>query len=70
MKKEVLDESSCGLGGRWYTQQAIRAINQAVGRIVRHKSDYGSIVLIDQRFVQDYKKLSGWVVASVNSRQK
>ena len=37
-------------GNDWYSQQAIRAVNQAVGRVIRHKKDYGAILLCDERF--------------------
>lgn len=36
-------------GGEWYTQQASRAVNQAVGRVIRHRNDYGAIILCDER---------------------
>ena len=40
-----------GLSGRqWYRQQASRAVNQAVGRVIRHKQDFGAILLCDNRF--------------------
>ena len=40
-----------GLSGReWYRQQASRAVNQAVGRVIRHKQDFGAILLCDARF--------------------
>lgn len=40
-----------GLTGRqWYRQQASRAVNQAVGRVIRHKQDFGAILLCDVRF--------------------
>ena len=40
-----------GLSGReWYRQQASRAVNQAVGRVIRHKQDFGAILLCDVRF--------------------
>ena len=40
-----------GLSGRqWYRQQASRAVNQAVGRVIRHKQDFGAILLCDMRF--------------------
>ena len=29
---------------------ACRALNQAVGRCIRHRLDYGAIVLVDERF--------------------
>ncbi|KAM6976999.1 regulator of telomere elongation helicase 1 [Aplochiton taeniatus] len=37
-------------GQDWYRQQASRAVNQAIGRVIRHKEDYGAIFLCDHRF--------------------
>ena len=37
-------------GHEWYSQQALRAVNQAIGRVIRHKDDYGAILLCDERF--------------------
>lgn len=37
-------------GEAWYTQQATRAVNQAMGRVIRHMHDYGAIILADERF--------------------
>ena len=50
-------------GGEWYLQQAHRAVNQAVGRVIRNKSDYGAILLLDSRFDQPRNRegLSRWV---------
>lgn len=58
LKMSFLDEnlqkvgsSTKGLSGRqWYRQQASRAVNQAVGRVIRHKHDFGAILLCDVRF--------------------
>ncbi len=36
-------------GSEWYKQQAFRALNQAIGRTVRHRHDYGAMVLLDER---------------------
>lgn len=42
------------LGGQeWYKQQASRAVNQAVGRVIRHRHDYGAIILCDERYSTD-----------------
>ena len=38
-------------GEEWYKQQASRAVNQAVGRVIRHRMDYGAIILCDERLV-------------------
>uniref|UniRef100_UPI00358EF1C3 regulator of telomere elongation helicase 1-like isoform X3 n=1 Tax=Myxine glutinosa TaxID=7769 RepID=UPI00358EF1C3 len=37
-------------GQAWYRQQASRAVNQAIGRVIRHRFDYGAIILCDHRF--------------------
>ena len=37
-------------GEAWYTQEAFRAVNQAVGRVIRHRNDYGAIIYADERF--------------------
>lgn len=37
-------------GEEWYSQQAARAVNQAIGRVIRHRHDYGAIIFCDERF--------------------
>nr|AFD29612.1 RTEL1 [Schmidtea mediterranea] len=40
-----------GIDGRcWYKQQAYRAVNQSIGRVIRHSRDFGAIYLFDERF--------------------
>lgn len=50
-------------GSDWYTIQAIRAVNQAVGRAIRHRFDYGAILLCDERFQSKnlQQKVSKWI---------
>ena len=57
-----------GLGGNeWYTQQCTRAVNQAVGRVIRHRNDYGVVLFMDKRFSYPSNKdqLPKWVQGSV-----
>ena len=35
-----------------------RALNQAIGRCIRHRLDYGAILLIDERFQQPRNQLN------------
>ncbi|XP_069161722.1 Fanconi anemia group J protein homolog [Procambarus clarkii] len=37
-------------GGDWYEIQAYRAINQALGRCIRHRFDWGALILVDERY--------------------
>ncbi len=59
LKREYLDAHFSELnlrGSVWYTQDAVRTVNQAVGRVIRHIHDYGSIILVDERYSE--KRLS------------
>lgn len=66
MKKS---DSNCKLqsGAAWYEMQAFRALNQALGRVVRHRYDYGAILLLDQRFEQKrvFNQLPSWTRGGV-----
>jgi len=35
-----------------YNLEAFRAVNQAIGRVIRHKNDFGAVLLLDKRFAQ------------------
>ncbi|KAM6147781.1 regulator of telomere elongation helicase 1 [Erethizon dorsatum] len=71
LKMQFLDEmrgqSQAGgqflSGQEWYRQQASRAVNQAIGRVIRHRHDYGAIFLCDHRFAYADAKaqLPSWV---------
>jgi len=41
----------------------MRAVNQAVGRVIRHRNDYGAIILADERFAGGsiQSQLSAWI---------
>ena len=56
-------ENSSLSGHEWYTQQAHRAVNQAIGRVIRNKRDYGAVLLMDSRFglPGNQNGLSKWI---------
>lgn len=57
------DENGMLSGSDWYVLDAVRAINQAIGRVIRHKDDYGGIFFCDHRFnnYRNKKDLSKWI---------
>ncbi|KAL3632993.1 Regulator of telomere elongation helicase 1 [Castilleja foliolosa] len=80
LKREYLDQQTQsrkignkGLTGEeWYTQQASRAVNQAVGRVIRHRHDYGAIIFCDERFTNSNRQaqISLWIQPHVKSYTK
>ncbi|KAK7261835.1 hypothetical protein RIF29_28156 [Crotalaria pallida] len=71
LKREYLDKQPRAqgetlkalTGDEWYNQQASRAVNQAVGRVIRHRHDYGAIIFCDERFAQPHRQsqVSRWI---------
>ncbi|XP_071452899.1 regulator of telomere elongation helicase 1 homolog [Hetaerina americana] len=61
--KKSEERSMCQTGQDWYNLEASRAVNQAVGRVIRHSSDYGAILLCDKRFDSPSfkRELSAWL---------
>lgn len=53
-------------GQEWYSQQAYRAIAQALGRCIRHSADYGAIFLMDIRHCDDLSPNGGIPRAHIN----
>ncbi|KHJ95006.1 DNA repair helicase [Oesophagostomum dentatum] len=51
-------------GDQWYVSQAYRALNQALGRCLRHKNDWGALVLVDERLTAQASQSGGRVVSS------
>lgn len=47
----------------FYENACMRAVNQSIGRAIRHRNDYAAIVLVDRRFGSERirGKLPGWI---------
>jgi regulator of telomere elongation helicase 1 len=65
LHRKWLESRSKGSGSRWYTEMAMRAVNQAIGRAIRHKNDYAVVILFDQRFEGFREMLSKWIRPSI-----
>ncbi|KAK1434107.1 hypothetical protein QVD17_11025 [Tagetes erecta] len=71
LKREFLDQQKQSqrtgpkvlTGDEWYSQQASRAVNQAVGRVIRHRHDHGAIIFCDERFTKPnhQSQISRWI---------
>lgn len=76
LKKEYNDRNSKSgsllPGMLWYETQAFRAMNQALGRCIRHRNDWGAVIFLDQRInsQKNVQKLSKWVRPSVKNYPK
>ncbi|WCJ40717.1 hypothetical protein M5689_021626 [Euphorbia peplus] len=80
LKREFLDDQACLQRGtcktlkgeEWYTQQATRAVNQAVGRVIRHRYDYGAIIFCDERFanLNSQSQISLWIQPHIKCHSK
>ncbi|KAL9586121.1 MAG: hypothetical protein Q9212_001102 [Teloschistes hypoglaucus] len=70
---EYIEQSTVARGGsrtegkvngrEFYENACMRAVNQTIGRAIRHRNDYASILLLDRRYstprIAD--KLPGWI---------
>ncbi|KRY10364.1 Fanconi anemia group J -like protein, partial [Trichinella patagoniensis] len=61
--KRIAEMAPLISGDQWYRAQAFRALNQALGRCLRHKLDWGALLLVDSRFqnAECSCNLSTWI---------
>jgi chromosome transmission fidelity protein 1 len=74
--QEQLSESEArskakAAGREFYENACMRAVNQSIGRAIRHRNDYAAILLVDRRFAMERikSKLPGWIRGSMNDTQ-
>ena len=52
LKQEFLSGKEKDAGQQWYKREAARAVNQTLGRVIRHKHDFGAVLLLDNRYAK------------------
>lgn len=54
-------------GRDFYENSCMRAVNQCIGRAIRHRNDYAAIVLVDRRYEKPgiQAKLPAWIKQSM-----
>lgn len=72
-KLAYIEKSMVGRGGttadgkkaarEFYENACMRAVNQSIGRAIRHRNDYACILMLDQRYDSQRirAKLPGWI---------
>lgn len=68
---EASKKSTAKLAGRdFYENACMRAVNQCIGRAIRHRNDYSAIMLIDRRYNKPHiqGKLPNWIRQSLVQR--
>ncbi|EST05055.1 ATP-dependent helicase, C-terminal [Kalmanozyma brasiliensis GHG001] len=50
-------------GHELYTNLCMKAVNQSIGRAVRHQNDYAALILLDRRYARHEikQRLPGWI---------
>ena len=66
LKKDFLDErnkrENIGFDGwKWYKEEAINAVNQSLGRLIRNINDYGIMICFGIEFSYNIQYLSKWI---------
>ncbi|GMR42008.1 hypothetical protein PMAYCL1PPCAC_12203, partial [Pristionchus mayeri] len=65
-RMKYLEGQRSGRGNELYESLCWHAVNQAVGRALRHRNDWASILLVDHRFASAREgKLSSWLAPRV-----
>eukprot|EP00803_Ostreobium_quekettii_P010949 evm.model.scf_201EXC.1 EVM.evm.TU.scf_201EXC.1 scf_201EXC:9634-13992(-) len=73
---ETASTGRTATGREYYNDLCMKAVNQSIGRVIRHRDDYAAIVLADHRYVGPrgpdgaawpIRKLPGWIQRSLTS---
>jgi Rad3-related DNA helicase len=61
---DYFNRRRAGLGRRWYTMDAFRAANQAIGRGIRHREDWCTFIFMDRRYQSQINLIAEWARAN------
>ena len=64
-RMKYLDKQGMGItGSEYYENICMKAVNQCIGRAIRHKYDYATVILMDKRYesVRLKSKLTEWIL--------
>lgn len=63
LDKIAAQEASNFTGNEYYENLCMKAVNQCIGRAIRHINDYASVLLIDERYSSEriQRKLPQWI---------
>ena len=54
-------------GWKWYREEAINAVNQSLGRLIRNKNDYGIMICFGIEFSERNIKFSKWINDNISN---
>ena len=66
LEEKYLTDKSGYSSRDWYREEAFNAVNQALGRLIRHKDDYGIMICIGTEF-REKSVFSKWIEPNIQS---
>lgn len=68
----ILISKGPGRGQQHYENLCMKAVNQSIGRAVRHKNDYSTVLLLDHRYSREKVQaaLPRWMKPSLITCEK
>lgn len=69
LDKVASQEASSFTGNEYYENLCMKAVNQCIGRAIRHINDFASVVLIDERYASEHiqRKLPEWISRAIQA---